>query len=112
MLGIPAPTPYDLRFRLLGIPVRIHPLFWLITLMMGWNGPDYQVALIWVACAFVSILVHEYGHGLMARSFGYRPFIILYGMGGLCVSEGERQTPRERLAILLCGPGAGFLLLG
>ena len=25
-----AETPYDLRFRLLGIPVRIHPLFWLV----------------------------------------------------------------------------------
>ena len=25
-----AETPYDLRFRLLGIPVRVHPLFWVV----------------------------------------------------------------------------------
>ena len=31
MLGMPATDSYDLRFRLLGIPVRVHPLFWLVT---------------------------------------------------------------------------------
>src|SRR4051812_37716759 len=30
MLGLAAPTPYDLRFRLLDIPVRVNPLFWLV----------------------------------------------------------------------------------
>ena len=30
MLGMPTPTPFDLHFRLLGIPVRVHPLFWLV----------------------------------------------------------------------------------
>ena len=36
MLGA-AETPYDLRFRFLGVPVRIHPIFWLVSVVMGWQ---------------------------------------------------------------------------
>jgi Zn-dependent protease len=111
MLGIPAATPYDVRFTLLGIPVRIHPLFWVISAVLGWSSSVQGVA-IWVGCVFLSILVHEYGHGLTARAFGYPAGIVLHGMGGLCYSDGERQTPRERLAVLAAGPGAGFALFG
>ena len=63
---------------------------------------------VWVACVFVSILVHEYGHGLMAKVFDCSPSIVLWGMGGLCYSQAERQTPGQRLAVVLSGPGAGF----
>ena len=65
--------------------------------------------VIWIGCVFVSILVHEYGHGLMSRLFRCSPSIVLYGMGGLCSSESERQTPWQRLAVLFAGPGAGLL---
>ena len=65
-----------------------------------------------VGCVFLSILVHEYGHGLMAKAFRFSPSIVLHGLGGLCFSEAERQTLRQRLAVLICGPGAGFVLFG
>lgn len=111
MLAMPAPTPYDLQFQLLGIPVRVHPLFWLFTALMGYDANDPAGTLLWVGCVFVSILVHEFGHGLMGRAFGERPQIALYAMGGLCSSDRER-TPAQSLAVLICGPGAGFLLYG
>jgi Zn-dependent protease len=112
MLGMPEPTPYDLRFRFLDIPVRVHPMFWLVSALLGSGDRkvDLQFTLVWVACVFISILVHEFGHGLMARFFRCSPAIVLYGMGGLCYSEAERQTPWQRLAVLISGPGAGFLL--
>ncbi len=110
MLGT-STTPYDLRFRLLDIPVRVHPLFWLVTAFLGWQNENLFAVLIWIVCVFVSILVHEYGHGLMAKRFHGSPSIVLYGLGGLCFSQGERG-PRERLAILFAGPGAGFILCG
>jgi Zn-dependent protease len=114
MLGMPEPTAYDVRFRLLGIPVRVHPLFWLVTAILGGGGGNETLGpiLIWIGCVFVSILVHEYGHGLTARFFRCRPSIVLYGMGGLCTYEVERQLPWQRLAVLAAGPGAGLLLYG
>ena len=42
MLGMPEPTAYDLRFRFLGIPVRVHPLFWLVTAMLGLSEGDEE----------------------------------------------------------------------
>jgi stage IV sporulation protein FB len=106
-------TPYDLRFQALHIPVRVHPFFWLVMFMLGFHQNDpnnIPVALIFIACGFVSVLVHEYGHGLVARAFGSQPSILLWGLGGLCMSDKDRQSPGQRLAVLLCGPGAGFAL--
>jgi len=108
MLGTTT-TPYDLRFRFLDIPVRIHPLFWLIVAVLGFQENNIPAVLIWIGCVLVSILVHEYGHGLMAKHFHGAPSIVLYGLGGLCSSQGER-TPGQRLAVLFAGPGAGFIL--
>jgi len=109
MLGT-STTPYDLQFRFLDVPVRIHPFFWLVTAGMGWSANNLPLVLMWVGCVLVSILVHEYGHALMARRFGGSPSIVLWGLGGLCFSQGQR-TPGQRLAVLLAGPGAGFVLL-
>ncbi len=107
-----AETPYDLRFRFLGIPVRIHPIFWLVSIVLGWQDRNLLIVALWVACVFVSILVHEYGHALMAKRFDCSPSIVLWGLGGLCYSQGERQTPGQRLAVVLSGPAAGFVLCG
>ena len=37
MLSSPGTTPYDLHFRLFGTPVRVNPLFWLVTALLGAN---------------------------------------------------------------------------
>jgi Zn-dependent protease len=108
-------TRYDLRFQALRIPVRIHPFFWLVGAMMGWRDGDPNVvgnALIWVACVFVSILVHEYGHGLVARAFGSPASILLWAGGGLCFHQVDRDRPAQRAAVTLGGPGAGFVFCG
>ncbi len=111
MFGMPAPTAYDLNFRVLGIPVRVSPWFWFgMLLVSGRNDP--KSAILFIACGFVSILVHELGHGLMSKWFGFRPEIALFAMGGLCSSDSTRQSFGQRLAILAAGPGAQFLLLG
>jgi Zn-dependent protease len=111
MFGAPE-TPYDLRFQALGIPVRVHPFFWLVTAMLGWRQENIPLVLIWMACVFVSILVHEYGHGLVARAFGSPASILLWGGGGLCYNQVDRHRPSQRLAVVLSGPGAGFVFCG
>ncbi|HLW64778.1 MAG TPA: site-2 protease family protein [Gemmataceae bacterium] len=110
----PNETPLDLKWRMFGIPVRVHPLFWLVAVGMGWNMVELGIAylLIWVACVFVSILVHEMGHVVMAKLFGARGYIILYAFGGLACDLGQYLNRWKRIAIALAGPGAGFLLYG
>ena len=59
-------TPFDLRFRLFGTDVRVHPLFWVISAVFGWKSSQHRglsdsgfiELAIWVVCAFVSILLH------------------------------------------------------
>lgn len=108
------PTQFDVRFRLFGFPVRVHPLFWLVMALLGdfafRIGPVFL--LIWVFCGFVSILTHELGHAFFIRKFGSQCEIILVAFGGLAA---YRNPPRERwkrVVIALAGPGFGFALLG
>ena len=110
----PQETAYDLRWQMFGIPVRVHPMFWLVTLIMGGNALQQGVAylLIWVACVFVSILVHELGHVVMGRIFGAEGRIILYGFGGLAVGSNQLRHRMERIAVSFAGPLAGSLFLG
>ena len=72
MVGL-AETQFDVKFRLLGVPVRIHPFFWVVSAVMGWQPNNLPLVLLWVLCVFVSILVHEYGHALMSKAFGCTP---------------------------------------
>jgi Zn-dependent protease len=110
----PSETPLDLKWRMFGIPVRVHPFFWLVAVGMGWNMIELGIAylLIWVACVFVSILVHEMGHVVMARAFGARGYIVLYCFGGLACDLGNQLNRWKRIAIALAGPCAGFLFYG
>ena len=114
MFAAPGETPYDLRFTLLRIPVRVHPGFWLVSLIFAWPAGTMDLRLIAVVCLFVSILVHEYGHALVARSFGYVSWITLYWMGGLAHSNRPFRFGQRWRAVWQCfaGPFAGFVLLG
>ena len=113
---VPAPTRYDLNFTLFDIPIRVHPLFWLLTLIIGSLGGSISAIVIWVAVVFVSILVHELGHSLTMRYFGQESYIVLYSFGGLAVpvrslwGDSAGLTRFQQILIALAGPGAGFLL--
>lgn len=114
----PERTPYDLEFRLLGIPVRVHPFFWLLTVILGGlSSGDFDplYVLLFVLAAFLSILWHEMGHALAVRAFGERPWITLYAMGGLAsyhtAGFSRRTDPTFRsVMISLAGPGNQLLL--
>lgn len=111
MLTEPSESKLDLRFKILGVPARVHPLFWLVAVFIGWNLRDTLSILLWVAVLFVSILVHEMGHAQCARQFGHSPRILLYGFGGLAIYQPESKEPTlQRAAVLICGPLAGFVL--
>lgn len=119
LFQVPPPTRYDLRFNLAWFPVRVHPLFWLIAVLLGYSSGNLLQILIWVLVVFISILVHELGHALAFRRYGLSSQIILHFAGGLTVPEstlwGSRWAnvalgPNQNIFISLAGPGAGFLL--
>jgi stage IV sporulation protein FB len=108
-------TQFDLSWRMFGIHVRVHPLFWLVACILGAGFLEAYGAtflLLWVACVFVSVLIHELGHVLMGRVFGSWGHILLYGFGGLAIGSNDLPRRWQRIAVLFAGPGAGFLLLG
>ena len=119
LFQVPPPTRYDLRFSIAGIPVRVHPLFWVISLLFGFS-PNILYILIWVLAIFVSSLIHELGHALAYRRYGQRSSIILH-FGGLTVPEpvswgtgwaNVALSPNQEIFISLAGPFSGFILAG
>ncbi len=125
LLQEPAHSPYDLRFNLLGIPVRVSWTFWLAGLVFGYGlvqGLDQYfdmaspglmpLLLLWTACLFVSILIHELGHALAFRQNGIHASIVLYHFGGLAIPTGSFSptrgfgdlTPKQDIWISFAGP--------
>jgi Zn-dependent protease len=111
LLNEPAPSGGDLHFSLLSIPVRVHPMFWFMGLILGSTGGgdrSLRPLFVWVLAVFVSVLVHEMGHALVIRALGVPPWITLYGMGGLTSHQGGRFLPSTQILVSLAGPVAGF----
>ncbi len=113
----PTPTSFDLNFSIFGIPVRVHPLFWLIAVLFGSGSGGLPGILIWVIAVFVSILIHELGHALAMRRYGQTSSIILHMAGGLTVPQSMAwgnsyanvaMTANQQIFISLAGPFAGF----
>lgn len=105
---IPEHSPGELHFRLFGMPVRVHPLFWIYSLFMASNRETGQ-AIIWTLVVFVSVLIHELGHGLAMRLFGERAEIVLYTWGGLAFPVlGRQLKPAANIFVSFAGPLAGF----
>ena len=109
----PPSSQYDLNFVVAGVPVRVSPWFWAITVIMAVQGQDKSPAtvLIWVSAVFVSILVHELGHVLAFRYYGTNGHVVLYSFGGLAIPNSNAARDRwAQTVISFAGPAAGFLL--
>jgi len=111
------PTRFDLRFSVTGVPVRVHPLFWLIALLLGSTGSLLEIP-IWILVVFISVLIHELGHAMAFRFYGVHSQIVLHAMGGLTIPEAApwgsgwakvSPSPKQQIVISLAGPFAGFL---
>jgi Zn-dependent protease len=106
--------------RIRGIPLRIHPTWFLILLMatlaferhyrliLATSLPEaglWLVALATAVLLFVSVLLHELGHALVALSQGVKVrSITLFLLGGVASVERECPTALGALAVALAGP--------
>src|SRR5262245_939187 len=114
MLAEPGQTRYDLHFDLFGTPIRVHPLFWLVTVILGWSALDspnpFLSMFVWVVVVFLSILLHEFGHVWMGKAFGSDGYIVLYSFGGLAVRSNDLRNRWQRILVSLAGPAIQLLL--
>lgn len=113
MFSEPAQTSFDLRFQIFGFPVRVHPLFWLMAILLNLRSDgDLAFFVSWVAAVFLGVLVHELGHAFVMRRYRMDAYIVLYLMGGLAVprlgtnTRGLHTWPQ--IAISAAGPVAGM----
>lgn len=80
---------------------KIHPLFWAILGIGGITGLFKEIMML-----FVIVLIHEFGHALMAYRFGWRiRRIYLLPFGGMAEMEEYGNRPvKEEILVTICGP--------
>lgn len=103
--------------RLRGIPVGLH---WTLLLFLPYLAIKLAGALGvqsvlwgWVAALslFVSVLLHELGHAVVARGRGYPVRnIILTPIGGVAFLAKAPRRARDEMAIAIAGPVVSLLL--
>jgi Zn-dependent protease len=102
--------------RPFGIPVYISPYWFLIaglfivlyahsSALTGSSTIRYVVAAAFVVLLYVSVLLHELSHSLVARGFGLPVRrILLYPLGGFSEIEQEPPTPGKEFLVSAAGP--------
>jgi Zn-dependent protease len=89
-------------------------------ILQGFDGNTGVAVVVIIAIFFLSILVHELGHAIAFRRYGYDCDIVLYMMGGLAIprqggwraARGRSLTPPRHIVVAFAGPLFGFLLAG
>jgi stage IV sporulation protein FB len=114
-LSEPSSHEWDVHFSLLGYPVRIHPMFWVVMLIFGPLRSAPVNNLLWVVAVLFCILLHELGHAVVMKYYGFYPSIVLYSFGGLAIphrgtSSARRPGPWGDMLIAFAGPASGFIL--
>ncbi len=97
--------------RIAGVDLKVHVTFFLLLIWVGYRdwtygGPAaaaFSVAL--VLAIFGCVVLHEFGHVLMARRFGIPTRdVVLLPIGGVARLAYFPNKPRQELLIALAGP--------
>jgi Zn-dependent protease len=108
--------------RPFGIPVYISSYWFVIAglfvvlyansaALAGAGSLRYVVAAAFVVLLYVSVLVHELSHSVVARGFGLPVRrILLYPLGGFSEIEQDPPTPGKELLVSAAGPLISLVL--
>lgn len=114
--------------RVFGIPIHLHFSWVVIFALIVWTlatgyfpaqYPDLPASSYWAKglvaslLFFVSILLHELGHALVARRFGLRTqSITLFVFGGVARLEKDPEDGRTEFWMAVAGPVVSVALAG
>jgi len=114
--------------RIAGIEIAIHYTWFLIFILITWSlaagyfpvqYAGWEVWVYWVTAVaaavllFLSVLLHELAHSLVAKSRGLPvKGITLFLLGGISNLESEPEKPGLEFAIAIVGPLSSILLAG
>jgi Zn-dependent protease len=112
--------------RVAGIPVRVDVSWFLVFALLSWSLaagyfphvlPGLSPRAAWLqgiaasALLFLSVLLHELAHAVVARHHGVRVNgIRLHVFGGVSELQTEPPSPRAEFAIAAVGPLASFAI--
>jgi Zn-dependent protease len=108
--------------RFFGIPVYISPYWFVIAgvfiliyaneLAATLHGATrFIVAAAFVILLYVSVLIHELSHCVVARGYGLPVRrILLYPLGGFSEIEREAETPGREFGVAAAGPALSLVL--
>jgi Zn-dependent protease/predicted transcriptional regulator len=112
--------------RFFGINVYIDSSWIFIFLLVAWtlavgyfprSNPRWEQSTYWALglatslLFFLSVLVHEFCHSLVARAFGEKvDRITLFLFGGAAQMSAEPKTPKAEFLMTLAGPFSSFAL--
>jgi len=101
--------------RVAGIDLYIHATFLLVLLFvpdLSGGGAEAVGGLLLLLSVFGCVLLHEFGHALMARRFGIETEdITLYPIGGVARLRRLPRAPGAELLIALAGPAVNFAIV-
>jgi Zn-dependent protease/CBS domain-containing protein len=113
-------------FHLMGFAVRADASFLIILALVTWSlarglfpqlYPDLSLNAYWLMAAagavilFLSVVVHELSHSVVARRYGI-PIkgITLFVFGGVAEMHDEPPSPKSELLMALAGPAASVVI--
>ncbi len=115
-------------FRIAGIDIGIHYSWIFIFILISWllamgtfpqSYPGWDVTTYWITgiltalLLFVSVLLHELAHSLVARARGMAVnSITLFILGGVSNLEEEPKKPKIEFAMAIVGPLTSLVLAG
>ena len=104
-------------FEIGGTAVRVHPTFflllaWIATVYWLKGGPQEALyGLAFIVILFVCVVLHEFGHIMMARRYGIKtPDVTLLPIGGVASLERMPEKPDREIMVALAGPAVNLVL--
>lgn len=103
--------------RVAGTAIRIHITFLIFLAWIGFSAyrqggrAEALESLLFICLLFLCVLLHEFGHILMARRFGIAtPDVTLLPIGGVASLERIPEKPSQELAVALAGPAVNVVI--